>query len=201
VRRRRGLAAGVVSGLLAFLSPAAEAHLASTGLGPVADGIAHLVLSVEDLVPVVAVAMLAGLNGVPAARRSAVALAAAWLAGGIVGYAAGDSLVPQSATTASFLALGPLVAANPRLAPGAVAAIAAGIGLLHGGLNGAGIAAAHREPWALAGTAAAVLAVAAAAAVPVARLRPGWPVVAVRVGGSWIAAVGLLMLGWGIRGA
>jgi len=32
-------------------------------------------------------------------------------------------------------------------------------------------------------------------------LRPPWTRIAVRVVGSWIAAIGLLLLGWGLRGA
>ena len=36
------------------VSSPAEAHLVTTGLGPVYDGIAHVLLTPEDLVPVVA---------------------------------------------------------------------------------------------------------------------------------------------------
>jgi hypothetical protein len=34
----------------------------------------------------------------------------------------------------------------------------------------------------------------------VATLRAGWTLVAVRVAGSWIAAIGLLLLGWTLSG-
>jgi hypothetical protein len=37
-------------------------------------------------------------------------------------------------------------------------------------------------------------------AAEVSALPAGWPRIAVRVGGSWIAAAGLLMLGWLARG-
>ena len=58
----------------------------TTGLGPVYDGISHVFMSPDDLVPIIALALLAGLNG-PAAGRSALfALTGAWLAGGILGF-------------------------------------------------------------------------------------------------------------------
>ena len=59
--------------LAAVLLPApADAHLVTTGLGPIYDGISHVLLSPDDLVPVVAMALLAGLNGPTAGRRSSV---------------------------------------------------------------------------------------------------------------------------------
>jgi len=39
----------------------------------------------------------------------------------------------------------------------------------------------------------------AVAAAFVVRLRAGWARIAVRVAGSWIAACGLLLLGWAAR--
>ena len=49
-------------------STRAHAHLATTGLGPIYDGISHLFLSVDDLLAVLAMALLAGLNGPTSAR-------------------------------------------------------------------------------------------------------------------------------------
>lgn len=51
------------------------------------------------------------------------------------------------------------------------------------------------------GLAAAVIVVVVIVAALVVRLRAQWARVAVRVAGSWIAASGLLMLGWTLRGA
>ena len=52
----------VAFGLLFYPSNAA-AHLVTTGMGPVYDGIGHLLLTPEDLVPAVAMALYAGLRG------------------------------------------------------------------------------------------------------------------------------------------
>ena len=70
----------------AVLWPApAEAHLVTTGLGPIYDGISHVLMSPDDLVPILAMAFLAGLNGPAAGRRTLFALTAAWLVGGVGG--------------------------------------------------------------------------------------------------------------------
>jgi hydrogenase/urease accessory protein HupE len=184
-----------------LLPAAARAHLTETGLGPIYDGIAHLLLSFDDLLPVLALALLAGLNGAAAGRRVLFVLPIAWLAGGVAAVAAGMAPLPQASTSLSLIALGILTAAAAPLTPSMAGAMAAALGLLHGALNGAAIVAAGREATGLAGIAAAVFVVAALAAARVASLRATAPRIAVRVAGSWIAAVGLLALGWTLRTA
>ena len=186
---------------LTVLPTPANAHLVTTGLGPLYDGISHLFLSFEDLLPVVALALLAGLNGPRAGRLALFAVPAAWLLGGVAGFRLAVPLVPGSVTAASLLVLGGLTAADRQLPPVAVTALAAALGLLHGWLNGAGVAAAGREALGLVGIASAVFVVVALLAAFVVWLRPPWTRIAVRVAGSWIAAIGLLLLGWALRGA
>jgi proteasome assembly chaperone (PAC2) family protein len=53
----------------------------------------------------------------------------------------------------------------------------------------------------LVGIVVALFVVVALTAARVASLRAAWARVAVRVAGSWIVAVGLLLLGWSLRGA
>jgi hypothetical protein len=48
----------------------ASAHLNSTGMGPMYDGLLHFFLSPEDIVPVVALALLGGLRGPQYGRRA-----------------------------------------------------------------------------------------------------------------------------------
>jgi hydrogenase/urease accessory protein HupE len=178
----------------------AHAHLVTTGLGPLYDGISHLFLSFEDLLPVIALSLLAGLNGPKAGRLALFVVPAAWLLGGVVAFSAAAPDLPGTVTAASFLVLGGLTAADRRLPPAAITALAAALGLLHGWLNGAGIAAAGRQALGLVGIASAVFVVVALLAAFVVGLRPAWTRIAVRVAGSWIAAIGLLLLGWGLRG-
>jgi len=107
--------------------------------------------------------------------------------------------LPGTMTCVSFLVLGVLTAADRRLSPAVVMGIAVAVGLLHGWLNGTGIAAAQREPLGLAGIGSAIFVVVALASAFVMSLRAGWMRIAVRVAGSWVAAIGLLMLGWSLR--
>ncbi len=67
----------VIGGLaLASCPSRAEAHLVTTGLGPLYDGLFHFALTPEDLVPVLALALLAGLRGVTYGRRALFVLPA-----------------------------------------------------------------------------------------------------------------------------
>jgi len=200
-RRRLALIGGTVASALLLWPSPAEAHLVTTGLGPIYDGISHVLMSPDDVVPILAMAFLAGLNGPVAGRRTLFALTAAWLVGGAAGFYSGQPLIPGAASALSFLALGGLTAADKRLSPRIVTALAAVVGMLHGWLNGAGIAESQRELLGLVGIASVVFVLVALASAFVVSLRAGWTRIAVRVAGSWIAAIGLLMLGWNLRGA
>jgi hydrogenase/urease accessory protein HupE len=182
-----------------YPSPA-EAHLVTTGLGPIYDGISHVLMSPDDLVPVLAMGLLAGLNGPVAGRWTLFALTGAWLLGGIAGFLAGHALLPTAVTAVSFLVLGGLTAVDRRLSPTVVTALAIALGLVHGWLNGVGIAESQREALALAGVGSAIFVVVAIVSAFVVSLRVAWMRIAVRVAGSWVAAIGLLMLGWSLRG-
>jgi hydrogenase/urease accessory protein HupE len=193
---RAGLAGAAA---VAVMPQRADAHLATTGLGPVYDGINHLVLSPDDLVPVIAMALLAGLNGATAGRRALFALPAAWWLGGLAGFSHGAEVLPGAITAVSFLVIGMLTALDRRLSDRVVTGLAAVLGLLHGWLNGAGIATAGREALALLGLGVAVFVVVALGSALVLSLRAGWQRIVVRVAGSWVAAIGLLLLGWALR--
>jgi hypothetical protein len=82
---------------------------------------------------------------------------------------------------------------------GATTLLAALLGLGHGYLNGASLAQPGLGAVGLLGIAAAVFTLVALAASFVVPLRAVWARVVVRVAGSWIAAIGLLLIGWAIR--
>jgi urease accessory protein len=73
------------------------------------------------------------------------------------------------------------------------------LGLVHGCGNGAGLAQAQSGALGMAGIASALFVVVALLAGPVVVLRAAWARIVVRVAGSCIAAIGLLMLGWTVR--
>lgn len=197
---RRAACVALAALACALLPSPAEAHLVTTGLGPIYDGISHVLMSPDDLVPIVAMALLAGLNGPAAGRRALFAITGAWLVGGAAGFVAGTTVIPIAATAASFLVLGVLAAIDRRLSPGLVTALAIAVGLLHGWLNGAAIAESEREAIGLVGIAAMTFVLVAIVAAFVVSVRAAWARVAMRVAGSWVAAIGLLMLGWSLRG-
>jgi urease accessory protein len=151
-----------VAGVLLLLPAPSHAHLVNTGLGPFYDGVSHFALTPEDLLPALALALLAGQRGSRAGRLALFALPAAWLVGRLVGLAFPTITYAPVLTTVSFLALGGLVATEARLRPEWVAALAAAM---------------------------------------VVAIRVPWGRIAVRVAGSWIVAIGLLLLGWSLRGA
>jgi urease accessory protein len=175
-----------------------EAHLNSTGLGPVYDGLAHFLLSPEDLVAVLALALFTGLRGAAFGRRALFVLPGAWLLGGFIGMAAPTNR-GTALTAVSFLLLGGLLAADARLSMRTVTTLAALVGLFHGYLNGAGMGRPGVGAVALLGLVFAVFVLVALAAALVVQLRWPWTRIAVRVVGSWIAASGLLMVGWAVR--
>lgn len=194
----RGRAWGLaVAGLLA--PSTAHAHLVNTGLGPLYDGMSHFVLTPEDFVPALALALLAGQRGPRAGRLALLSLPTAWLAGGLLGLAfpsvASLPLVPAVA----FVVLGGLVAAEARLAAGWVVALSVLVGCLLGVPNGAAMAQSRLGALAVVGIVAPLFVLVAFAAATVVALSAAWTRIAIRVAGSWIGASGLLLLGWALR--
>ena len=177
----------------------AEAHLNSTGMGPFYDGLMHFLMSPEDIVPVFALALLSGLRGASYGRRALFVLPAAWLFGGLAGLMAAAVNPHPIVAAAWFLLLGGLLAADARLSLRVTTALAALLGLYHGYLNGTGMGQFETAAVALLGLVFAVFVLIALAAAFVVRLRANWARIAVRVAGSWVAASGLLMLGWAVR--
>jgi urease accessory protein len=177
----------------------ARAHLDSTGMGPFYDGVTHLLLSPEDVGAVVALASLAGLRGAAQGRRALLVLPVAWFVGGLAGTTAVVSAGSPALAAAWFVVLGILVAADTPLSSGMTTGLAALLGLQHGWLNGSGMDRAGVAALALVGLTAAVFVLFAVVAALAVSLRPPWARIAVRVAGSWIAASGVLLLGWVFR--
>ncbi len=196
--RRIVAASSAALGLAAGLAPpVASAHLITTGLGPIYDGIGHFALTPEDLMPALALAVLAGLRGPDHARRTIFLLPLAWLAAGTAGVVAGAP-VSGALTWLPILVLGALVAADARLPLAATSALALALGAFLGYANGASMAQSGSGWRGVAGIALAVFVSGTLVAAAVTAWRAGWPRIAWRVAGSWIAASGLLLLGWSL---
>jgi len=199
MRTGRGPGIALVSLAVAATPGLAHAHLVNTGFGPFYDGIGHFFATPEDLLPVLALTLWAGLRGPAFGRAVLLALPVAWLAGVAAGQAASWPLPGFLTTAATTVALGALAAADGPLPRGWMVAIAVLLGVAHGALNGAVLAQADLGVRGGAGIACAVFVVVSLGAGLVASLKEPWTRAAARVAGSWIAATGLLMLGWGLR--
>jgi urease accessory protein len=197
-RRRLGTLAGLVGGSVFLFGPVpAFAHLVTTGMGPVYDGIGHLLLTPEDLVPVFALALFAGLRGAGAGRKAMFLLPLAWFVGGLAGSAM-NLAITFPIPAISFLVIGGLVAADFYLPAAAVTGLAVVLGLVHGFMNGAVLREGSGTLGLIGIMAMLFVFITLVSAFVVSLTRP-WTRIAVRVAGSWIAAIGLLMFGWAMR--
>jgi urease accessory protein len=189
------LAAALV---VAFASPGlAFAHSLSNRFGDFYGGMLHPVSALEHALPIFALGLLAGQQGARTARWLLLVFPLALLLG-----AAFTTLAPALpwvpvVNTASFVLLGALVAGAWHLPLSAMVGLAALFGLSHGYQNGnamtPGVAAHLFVPGvALIGFMAAAVVSAATVALST---RAEWLRIAVRVAGSWIAAMGILMIG------
>ena len=178
---------------LLFWTTPASAHLVTTGLGPVYDGIGHLVMTPEDLIPALAVALFAGLRGAAPGRRALFVLPLAWFVGGLLGVII-EGLPTLPVAGISFFILGVLVAADLNLSQKWFTAIVVAVGFVHGVLNGvalkegAGILG-------LIGIMATLFVIVSIVSGFIVSLKKPWTRIVVRVAGSWVAAVGMRLVG------
>lgn len=192
---RRAIPKLIVTLAVVVATPA-HAHLVETGFGAFYDGIAHVAVTPSDLLVVVALALLAGQGGTRAARYAVFALPVAWLVGGLIGARWPSAATLPLLTTLSFAIAGALVALNARMRDIGVTVLAIVAGGLHGFVNGATMTQMGVGGLALGGAVSAIFFLTAILSAEVTALPAGWPRIAVRVAGSWIAATGLLMFGW-----
>ena len=185
---------------------AAQAHLVNSGLGPFYDGALHLLLSPLDLLVLLAVLLLAGQSGKAPARLTVVILPIAWGVAWLgAAWLGGDQTLAAEPGLAwvkiSLLTLvGVAVAAGLRgLAP-VLAVIAAAVGVVCGFAGGLAAAETGDAVIAFAGLWTAVLILGLLVAALAVSLRRPWMLIALRVAGSWLAAIGVLTAGWVLQG-
>ncbi len=178
-----------------LLAPgAAEAHLVETGLGPVYDGMAHFALSPEYCVPIVGAALYAGLRGKVQARSAIILLPLSWLIGSLLGGLPGAPALIAPPWLILML-VGGFTAAEIPLSVRASGFFIGAIGLTLGYSSGMAMSQYGQLIRPAFGSAAPIFVVTALTAAA-ANATIGWTRIAVRVIGSWIAASGLLLLGW-----
>ncbi len=187
-----------IAALAVLLPSQAWAHLVNTGMGPVYDGIGHLLLTPEDLVPVLALSCYCGLRGPQAGRWAMFVLPVAWCTGGLIGLRL-DLEINVPITALSFLLLGGLVAADAKLPVQVIAPLIVLVGLVHGVLNGLILKTGPGGP-AILGIMGALFVLVTLLSAVVVSLERSWSRIVVRVAGSWVAACGILMIAWYFSG-
>jgi urease accessory protein len=172
----------------------------NTGLGPFYDGLLHFFTTPEDVLPVLGLSLFSGLRGPRGGRSALLTLPASWLLGALIGRLFAPHWIWPVASATLTVALGVLAAADRPLPPAAIGSLALILGLWNGSWNGIELARAGAPIFGNAvGAACAVFTVVALVAALAAAVRAPWARIAVRVGGSWVGAAGLFMLGWALR--
>ena len=195
---RRGAAPALALGLFVACAQDAQAHLVETGLGPVYDGIAHFAASADDLLPAFAIAVFAGLRGKDQVRGVIFVLPVAWLLAGVAGLWSGGPAIAVPLWCV-LMTLGVLVASDLALPNAATCIVAALLGAILGISNGAALERSGSGVRELVGIVGAAFVLTTLISAAVLALGAGWARIAWRVAGSWIAASGLLLLGWSLR--
>jgi hydrogenase/urease accessory protein HupE len=193
-------AAAALAGASIGTASPAHAHLVTTGLGPLYDGLAHPFLTPEQALPIVALTLLAGLRGPPGGRLLLAVLPISWLAGYAISRTLGLPAPPPAVGAGALIALGVLVAADRPWPVRWVGALAALVGLADGGAAGAELAQLRASHLVALGSVCSLLVLVSLLAGQVAAIHAFAARVAVRAAGGWIAAIGLFMAGWAWRG-
>jgi len=194
INRMRRLAIVVeVQSLLLLWPTRALAH-PMKGVGDFYAGMLHPMTAIECILPMVALSPLAGQQN----RKTAIGILISFPLASVVGALLGLSIpVPHSVAiinTAAMALLGILVAINPTLPFQVSVGLSAILGLTIGWAN-AGELTTGASPYRfIPGLALAGLLVVTHGIGLVRRLDVPWARVGVRVAGSWIAAVGILVL-------
>ena len=184
--------------VLAMLPGNAHAHLVSTRFGELYSGMLHPLTTLVHLVPWLALGLLCGLQSRHNSRWVLLVFPLAVFIGvssarWLPGFAALEWI-----NHLSFVVLGALVALGLRLAPAALLGLALLLGVSHGLANGSDVF--EGGAWLLYGIGVTLSAyllitlVTAGAKVLAATSTPGE--IAVRAAGSWVAAIGLMSLGF-----
>src|ERR1700686_1353799 len=108
MRRPRLILFWLTLAITLIAAPSAHAHLMNTGFGPFNDGLTHLFVTPEDLLPVIALALLAGLRGPRFGRTVLFALPVAWLVGSAAGLLLAQPITLPVAETMVTIPLGVL---------------------------------------------------------------------------------------------
>ncbi len=181
---------------LVLAAESAYAHSAVPGAGDFYAGALHALTALEHVLPFLALGILAGQRG-RTAEPVLLVFCLALAAGATVALWTPPLPYVGILNIFSAILFGALVATAWSLPMAFCYVIAAVFGLSHGFANGAGMIEQTRPYLFIPGVALAGLAVTAYGLIAtdyLLRRKASWIHIAVRVAGSWIAAIGILVL-------
>ena len=184
--------------IVACASPdPALAHSLSNRFGDFYGGMLHPVTALEHVLPLLALGLLAGQQGERPARWLVLVFPLALLIGAGVAPVVPPLPWMRLLNAISFVVFGLLVATAWRVPLLVLIALGALFGISHGYENGRAMApdtATHLFVLGVATIGGLITALVSAATIDLATTA-AWPRVAIRIAGSWIAAIGILMIG------
>lgn len=197
--RKLELALPAMAALL--LAPTANAHIIASRLGDFYAGALHPMTDLQDVMLWIATGLLAGSMGAARGRWLVLIVPAGALVGFFGGHALGITSVATVMNAAVMALLGLLIATAIRLPTAALFLLAFGMAVMRGVANAGGVSGDTNRGLFAAGLTltayAAITLIMALLVVFNGSSREGssasWRRIAVRVCGSWIAAIGLML--------
>jgi urease accessory protein len=193
----------VAAATLVASAQAADAHIIASRLGDFYTGALHPLTDLVDLILWAALGVLAGSLGAVRGRWLVLAFPLGLLAGLVLKRTSGFVSAGPAADAAMMLVLGLLLAAALRIPTVLLCAIAFGLAVMRGAANAADVAPETNGLLFAAGLACAgYAAITLTMAVTLVLLgaeagtATAWRAITIRALGGWIAAIGLMMVGF-----
>lgn len=193
----------LVAAVMTLYARSADAHIVSSRLGDFYAGVAHPLTGLQDVVLWTALGVLAGTQPAAQARWLIAVFPAGLVAGFLLGLAGAAANGIATVDAGCTVALGGLIATAARLPGPTLTAIAFALGLVRGAANAGGVGPDTNVTLFAAGLAmAGYVAITLLSALVLTFRRPdtGWRNIALRAGGSWIAAIGVMAGGYALAG-
>lgn len=184
--------------LLTGVPTAAQAHLVDTRLGDFYGGMLHPLTAFEEILPWLALAILAAFQGPRRARWLLAVFPLGLLVGGVLSLVLPNPPFILAVSVALIAITGLAVAAAINVPLPVLIGLAAVMGLVHGYQNGREMTVATDQLLFISGMTAigyAFVTMATGGAIAFLQGKGGWRSIALRASGSWVAAVGILVLG------
>jgi urease accessory protein len=195
----------IAAAMLFARAEAADAHIIASRLGDFYTGALHPLTDLQDLILWAAMGVLAGSLGAAKGRWLVLVFPLGLLAGLVLGRVFGVVSAGPAADAGMILVLGLLLAAAARVPTTLLCAIAFGLALMRGAANAGDLGPETDRLLFAAGLACAgYAAITLTMALTLTFRRPdagpavAWRGIAIRAVGGWIAAIGLMMMGFAL---